>query len=197
MRTRGPGLAALLVLTAGMLCLPAPAGAAIYQRVLGAYEAHGSVPACEFSSPQLEAALRGIDTYGAQYFADFTQAVEAALAERASGECLRHRGTGSVSAGAGLAAVPRLPPSVTSSGDGGLPAPLLLMGILTMLALAAAGGGSIARRSGWEPSWLAAWNHALAEAGYRLDLRAAGLLAGGRRLRGYRASRRRARATRP
>jgi len=33
----------------------------------------------------LSTALKGIDTYGAQYFADFTDAVQAALAERASG----------------------------------------------------------------------------------------------------------------
>src|SRR5579859_224869 len=79
-------IAASLVL-AGAFAHMAAADA--YREVLSIYEAEGSIPPCQFSSPQLEAALRGEDAYGAQYFADFTDAIQSALAQRASGACTR------------------------------------------------------------------------------------------------------------
>ena len=61
--------------------------AGAYQQVLHVYEREGSIPPCQFTSAQLQSALNGVDTYGAQYFADFTQAIQAALTSRAGGSC--------------------------------------------------------------------------------------------------------------
>jgi hypothetical protein len=82
-------IAALAGAGAGAVMLPAGAARAAsqYQRVPQVYERAGSIPACEFSSPELESALKGVDSYGAQYFADFTQAIHDALSRRASGAC--------------------------------------------------------------------------------------------------------------
>ena len=88
---------------AALLAAP-QARADIYSQVLRTYQAHGSIPPCQFTSAQLSAALKGIDTYGAQYFADFTDAVQAALAERASGGCI----PGSAHGAAGRAALARV-----------------------------------------------------------------------------------------
>lgn len=142
------------------------ASASAYSQVLQTYQATGSIPACRFSSTQLAAALRGIDTYGQQYFADFTDAVQNALAARAAGACTpgAHRGFSSVTA----PQVP-LPPSPTSSTDASLPLPLLVLGGLTLVLAMAAVGGAGARSAGWEPAWAAAWRHACAEAGERVS----------------------------
>ena len=81
-------LVALTLLT--VLALPAnEAFASAYSKVLGVYEQKGTVPPCQFSSAQLSGALKGIDTYGAQYFQDLTNAIQSALAARAGGACKR------------------------------------------------------------------------------------------------------------
>jgi GH25 family lysozyme M1 (1,4-beta-N-acetylmuramidase) len=74
----------LIVATALTLALipAAAASASVYTEVLNTYQATGSIPPCRFSSGQLSAALKGIDTYGQQYFADFSDAVQSALAAR-------------------------------------------------------------------------------------------------------------------
>jgi hypothetical protein len=98
------------------LALPAAAAAAdVYQQVLQTYERAGTIPACRFTAGQLQTALNGIDTYGAQYFADFTQAIQAALAARAGGEC-------SVApARSATAATSAVPPQPGTSGAPGHP----------------------------------------------------------------------------
>jgi hypothetical protein len=132
--------------------------------VLRVYQADGSIPACSFSSAELAAALKGIDAYGQQYFADFSQAVQSALAARASGAC-----TPGLHLSGSAAPIPpsAFPASVTSATDAGLPLPMLLMAGLGLVMVAAAGLGALTRSFGWEPRWAAAWRHAWAEAAYR------------------------------
>ena len=145
---------------------PATARASPYTTVLHVYQAEGSIPPCRFSSPELAAALSGIDTYGQQYFADFTQAVQAALAERASGACtpgaLAHVQISAVAA-------PRtpVPASVTSPTDANIPAPILAMAGIAIVFAVSLGFGAAVRGFGWDPPWAAAWRHAWGEASYR------------------------------
>lgn len=157
-------LLAGLILCAALFA-PAAASASAYSRVLQSYQARGSVPPCQFTSAQLAAALRGIDTYGQQYFADFSYAVQSALAQRAAGAC-----TGAVHPVVAAASAPQvpLPASATSPTNGSVPLPMLLLAGLALLAALAGGAAVVARRQGWEPHWAAAWRHAWAEAGYRM-----------------------------
>lgn len=155
--------AAALIATA---LVPATARAGAYTDVLHVYQADGSVPPCRFSSPQLAAALKGIDTYGQQYFADFTQAVQTALAERASGACTPAAGTHAHALPV-LASRTPLPGSVTSPTDANVPAPILAMAVIVLLAGLVVGVRALAGAFGWEPAWAAAWRHAWGEAAYR------------------------------
>jgi hypothetical protein len=155
-----------------VLALLAPVASAdaasSYSRVLQAYETRGAVPPCQFTSPQLQSALKSIDTYGAQYFADFTNAVQAALTARASGACAPHPGSAAGHPAAPAAHTPplRLGP-VTAATGASLPAPMLLLAALgAALALLSAVAG-FAWWRGWSPRWAGAWGHALGEAGYR------------------------------
>lgn len=161
-----------IVLSVGLV-LPASAAADIYHQVLSTYEAHGSIPPCRFSSSQLDTALRSIDAYGQQYFADFTDAIDNALADRASGACMpggikaRSRRS-ALAAGAGA-----LPPSVTSATSAGVPAPMLLLGAMALLGLVATIVVWATRVIGWQPRWASGWRHGWAEAGYRMAARRA------------------------
>jgi hypothetical protein len=134
-----------LALTTGV------AGAAsAYQQVLQVYEREGSVPPCQFTAAQLQSALGGVDTYGAQYFADFTQAVQSALTSRAGGACSAATSVGQRSAGAaGSSGRPVPPPPagpLTAATSAGLPLPLALLGGLALAGtLALAAGASVAR----------------------------------------------------
>jgi hypothetical protein len=124
---------------AGSLALPAAAAGApsAYQRVLQAYDRSGSVPPCQFSSPVLESALTGVDTYGEQYFADFTQAIQDALTTRASGACSSSAPSGgrvAVGASGPGAGLPAHLGSVTAPTDSGVPAPLVALGVLGVVA---------------------------------------------------------------
>ncbi len=136
-------LAVLVGPAVGGLARPVPARAAgAYQHVLRVYEATGTIPPCRFSAPELQHALGGVDTYGAQYFADFTNAIQAALTARAAGTCgpapLRRPAAASA---ASADAVARLP-SVTAPTGAGVPVPLL---VLAGLAVAGALGAAVAR----------------------------------------------------
>jgi hypothetical protein len=141
-------LLAILAVTAGP-ALSAPirpalaAGPSAYQQVLRVYETTGAIAPCRFSAPELQGALGGVDTYGAQYFADFTNAVQAALTARAAGACepapaaaRRRAGASGVSSDA----VARLP-SVTAATSAGVPVPLV---VLAALAVAGALAGAVA-----------------------------------------------------
>jgi hypothetical protein len=134
-----------LALTTGV------AGAASdYQQVLQVYEREGSVPPCQFTPAQLQSALGGVDTYGAQYFADFTQAVQAALTSQAGGACAVVTSTGRRGAGPAGGSGRSVPPppavALTAASSAGLPLPLKLLGGLTLAgALALGGGATVAR----------------------------------------------------
>ena len=159
-------IAVVLAAVVGLSALaPAAAGASAYGQVLQTYQATGTVPPCRFSGPELAAALRGIDSYGQQYFADFAGAVQSALSQRAAGAC--SRGIHPVL----TAAVPQapLPASVTSPTNAGVPVPMLLLGGLALLVALGGSATMLVRRQGWDPAWAAAWRHAWAEAGYRMS----------------------------
>ena len=147
--------------------VPASADASPYADVLRVYQAGGSIPPCRFSSSELATALKGIDTYGQQYFADFTQAVQSALAQRASGACTPGQAARLRASGIGAPRTP-LPASVTAATDAGVPVPILAMAALGILLALIAGLGALARSFGWDPQWAAAWRHAWGEASYRV-----------------------------
>jgi hypothetical protein len=71
----------------GLLLPAGVARASAYSSVLRVYETKGTIPPCQFSSRTLNSALANVDTYGAQYFADFTNAIQTALDNRAAGVC--------------------------------------------------------------------------------------------------------------
>jgi len=162
----------LALLLAALVIPASAAGASAYTNVLRTYEQTGAVPACRFSTAQLESALKGIDTYGAQYFADFSNAIEAALAARAAGGCASHAAAGQAAAGAagapgGAAPGPtaRFGP-ITAPTAAGIPAPIIVMGALAAalgLVLVLVGALSVGRR---EPGWAAAWRHSWSEASW-------------------------------
>jgi hypothetical protein len=137
----------------------ASAGTSAYQRVLWAYEHTGTIPACQFSSSELQDALAGVDSYGAQYFADFTQAVQNALSTRAAGACLQRSGVTTspgrrrpspnalakdVRTGPGVG-IPAHLGSLTAASDGSVPAPLVVLGVLAVIGVLG-GGAALARR---------------------------------------------------
>jgi hypothetical protein len=154
------GLATVLA----FLALTTAASANLYTTILRVYEVKGSVPACQFTSQQLEQALKQTDTYGAQYFSDFTQAVQSALQARASGVCSRSRQA--VAASGSGRSLGNLPPATAPTASG-VPAPILLLAALTALALVIGAVVSLARWRAWSPRWAGAWRHMWSEAGER------------------------------
>lgn len=152
------------------VALPAPAAAGAtnwYQVVLRTYSTTGTIPPCRFTSQELRSALGGVDAYGQQYFGDFTNAVQAALSERASGSCARRSATPVGHSGTSRAPI-RLGP-LTAASSAGAPAPLVLMGVLAGLFLLGAALVLVARATGSDPAWAAAWRHGLREGSYRLS----------------------------
>ena len=137
---------------AGAAAGPAGAGAAgAYQRVLRVYERDGAIPACQFSGAQLQSALGGVDTYGAQYFADFTEAIQTALSAAASGACGRPTQAAAGSPGARPGArldsgAPARLGSITAATSAGVPAPLLAMGVLAVAMALFSGAWQLQRR---------------------------------------------------
>jgi hypothetical protein len=146
-----------------LLSITAPATAA--DPVLHAYQQNGVVPACEFTSQQLERALRQ-NTYDAQYFNDFTSAVQSALQARASGACSTVRRRQQTADRAGLALPAKLT-SVTAATGAAIPLPMLLLAVFAVAALLGAGLVALIRWRAWDPSWAAAWRHMWSETGYR------------------------------
>jgi hypothetical protein len=154
-----------------LIALLLPAGlahASAYSDVLRAYENQGTIPSCQFSSRVLNSALANVDTYGAQYFADFTAAIQSALDNRAAGACSPAQ-LALTGAGARASALPRASlPAVGASTGADLPAPLVLLAIFGGLAAVAGSALALARARGWDPAPAAAWRHAWHEAGYRV-----------------------------
>jgi hypothetical protein len=162
-------LAAAAVLALALL--PAAAAASVYTDVLHVYQATGSIPPCRFTSAQLSTALKGIDTYGQQYFADFSNAVQSALDARAGGACSAaalHPSPSALRAPAGIPA-PQPPSSVTAPTGADLPAPILAMAIIALLVGGVLTVRWVALAAGWDPGWAVRWRHAWSEAGYRVS----------------------------
>ena len=158
----------VIALLAGASAPAALARPSAYSQVLQAYEQKGSIPPCQFSSAQLGSALKGVDTYGAQYFSDFTSAIQTAIAARAAGQC-----TGGVPQPTTIPPPTHLPApashSVRASTQSNLPLPILLIALLTLVALLFGAVLGLARWRGWEPGLVAASRHCLSEAGYRVS----------------------------
>jgi hypothetical protein len=84
-------------------------------------------------------------------FADFTQAIQAALTSRAAGECSGSARAGGTSASGGASGLGRRGAAgpLTAATSSGVPAPLLVIGALTV-ALALLGAfTAVARMRGW------------------------------------------------
>jgi hypothetical protein len=157
--------AAVAAAVAVIALTPVPAAASLYSRLLHVYQTTGSIPACEFTSAQLEGTLNSTDTYEAQYFADFTNAIRSALAQRAAGVCGPRP---AAAAGSQAHEAPlRLGPVIAPTSSA-LPTPIALVAVLGGLFLLAGAIVGAARLTGWEPAWAAAWRHAWDEAEYRV-----------------------------
>jgi hypothetical protein len=156
-----------LALAALTALAPATASASILTKVQHVYQTHGQIPPCEFTSPQLEGALKAIDTYGAQYFADFTTAVQNALSARVLGVCSpKPASTPAVVAPSTPSRPLRLGP-ITAATGADLPAPIVLMAVLAALfALTGLLTGLVWWR-GWSPAWVGAWRHMWSDTGHR------------------------------
>jgi hypothetical protein len=159
---------AVLALAIALLVPASLARASAYSNVLHTYEQQGSIPPCQFSSSQLSSALKGIDTYGAQYFADFTGAIQSALAARAGGACGGNAGRPTTFPPATHLPSPAAH-SVTASTQSDLPASILLIALLCAAALLSGVTVGFARLRGWEPRAVAASRHSFGEAVYRLN----------------------------
>lgn len=181
---RGPGrpiLSWLAVLATLGLATASPAATrpSVYSQVLHTYETSGTVPPCSFTARELATALRGVDLYGQQYFADFTSAIQNALAQRDAGAC--RIGTVSPTGGSGGSSGGASGPP----GDPGARRPLRLGSVtaatgaelppvLLALALLAAGGlallmlSKLARALAWTVAPIGPWRHLWRETGWRL-----------------------------
>ncbi|HSO98455.1 MAG TPA: hypothetical protein VLP43_05855 [Solirubrobacteraceae bacterium] len=153
----------LLLLTV----LPATAGASIYSQVLRTYQESGSIPPCLYTGAQLATALKGVDVYGQQYFSDFTNAIQSALAQRAGGACAGGGGGGGAAVASDSGGPPfRLPP-VTAATGAGVPLPLLALSVIVLLGLLAATASGLRRALGRDAASGGPWGHLWAEAGWR------------------------------
>ncbi|MEA2161433.1 MAG: hypothetical protein QOD66_3813 [Solirubrobacteraceae bacterium] len=160
---------ALLTLAVVLLAPVSGAQASDYSRVLQSYQQNGSVPPCRFTTSQLSGALKGVNLYGAQYFADFTAAIRNALSARAGGSCLTHPvRAGGVPGGPPANSNLGLPPgTVTAPTQAGVPAPILLLGALAAALALISAFTALARWRGTEGLFLPWWRHLWKESGYR------------------------------
>jgi hypothetical protein len=157
------------------LALPtgAGAGASAYGTVSRYYFNHGSIPLCRFASSTLQTALNEVGAYGEQYFADLTDAIQSTLQDQAAVRCVHGRAVFSIGAHHGNSSPPPrglvAPSSPTAPTSAGPPAPIVLLGALAALAALVASLITFGRWRGWEPEWVARWEHAWAQAGYRFE----------------------------
>jgi hypothetical protein len=162
LRHRVPARAALAAVLL-VLCSATIAQANPFQTTLRAYTQRGLVPACEFSSAELEAAIAGTPPDIAQY-TSYPDAVQAALQARAAGSCRAHHSQttphlttthASHSSGSGSGSGPLSP--VITLVDSGVPAPVaLLMVLAAALAVALVAFRIAAARSRRLATWLPA-----------------------------------------
>ncbi len=162
-----------------VVAIPATAAAknSPYTELLSIYTATGGINACQFTSTQLNGALKTIDVYGQAYFPDFANAIQTALVTRASGGCSTAGRSGAGGAGpagatgvggAGGGSSALTPGPVTAATDAPIPAPIVILAALVAASLALAAAVALTRARGWDPRWAAAARHSLREAGYRV-----------------------------
>jgi hypothetical protein len=153
-----------LCLTLSLLAIALWAAPAAAASVLSVYESSGSIPPCEFSTAELARTLHSLDTYDLVYFQDFPNAIDTALAARASGACSGAR-KGAIAGAAARAPLPSV--SVTSSTSSSVPLPILLLALIFALCALGAACTWLLRRS--DPAWAASARHSMSEAGYRVS----------------------------
>lgn len=160
---------ALCLLALLVLAPAAAAGTGSYGKVLRVYERRGSIPPCRFSDAALSSALKGVDLYGEQYFADFTNAIQSAQSARAAGACLSSPAAGATAArSSGPLHGLKLPSvEVTAPTQADLPAPLLVLGGLAAAAMLVAAIASVFWLWGSEPALVPWWRHLWQEADHR------------------------------
>lgn len=172
--SRSP-LAALALFA--VLALPAAAGAAtpvgqssVYTRMFNQYSTSGAINTCQFTPAQLNSVLKSIDLYQQAYSSDFPNAIEGALARRASGYCagLAPATPGVALPRASTGGPLRLGP-VTAATNAPLPAPILILAVLAGAFALIGGAALVIRARGWGPGWGPAARHSIGEAGYRLE----------------------------
>jgi hypothetical protein len=171
-------------LAAVVASLLAPVAQASGNAFLAVQQAYASsptqtIPPCEFSAAELQAASNSVPNDDQQYDENLIAAIDLARQERV-GACghTKHR--------AANAAVPvgtPTPPSspalgrgtpldvgaATAATDSDLPAPIVILAIVGGLLLLAGGTLWVARLAGWDPDWLRRSRHSWSEAGYRVS----------------------------
>jgi hypothetical protein len=182
-----------------------PAGAARaagaeLSAVAGAYAAGGgTIPACEFTSAELNAALAEAGGDIQQYGSDLLGAIQRALSARASGACDQRSQSPAASTTTSTTVTPGAPPSApraaviapppappVSAGTAipataialgplsaptgaGIPAPIWTLAIAGLVLALGAGLAVVWRLRGWDPVWAAGARHSFGEAGYRVS----------------------------
>jgi hypothetical protein len=159
---------AIAVLAAVALPTAAAARPSIYTRIFNDYSSSGAVSPCAFTAAELNTALKSVDLYQQAYSSDFPNAIERALANRASGVCTNGGATtASITAGS-IGAPLKLGP-LTAATDAPLPAPIVILAALAGLFALLAAGAAVIRSRGWDPRWGPAARQSLGEAGYRIE----------------------------
>lgn len=151
------------------LALPASASASAYSSVERVYATTGTVPPCQFSADELQAALKQTPPYDREYFGDFIDAVQAALGRRAAGSCGAALEPGArVIASGPLPPAPRPPGSLTAATGAALPFPLVAGACLLAVACLLGAGGWLMSSAGSDPAWAESLRRSWREAEYRL-----------------------------
>src|SRR5712664_4095466 len=125
-----------------MLVAAGVARANAFQDVLASYASSGgTIPACQFSSTELNAAAAETPPDVAEYGTGFVDAVQQALTARAAGGCAPATTTGLLSGSAARPAPPIALGHLTGATGAGVPAVLVILALVGgMLALAVALG---------------------------------------------------------
>lgn len=159
---------ALVLLAAVALPASAAAQSNVYTRMFNQYSSSGSVNPCAFTAAQLNTVLKSIDLYQQAYSADFPNAIERALADRASGSCSNLGPAAAPAAGGSTGGPIKLGP-LTAATDAPLPAPIVILAALAGVFVLFAAGAAVSRARGWAPRWGPAARQSLGEAGHRIE----------------------------
>ena len=159
---------AIALLAAVALPTAAAARPNIYTRMFNDYSSSGAVSPCAFTAAELNTVLKSIDLYQQAYSSDFPNAIERALADRASGACANGGATTASSAGGSTGGPLKLGP-LTAATDAPLPAPIVILAALAGVFALLAVGAVVIRARGWDPPWGPAARQSLGEASYRIE----------------------------